>query len=85
MRMVEAGTDRVYGRGLPMDGPVVNFAAAARAHGAHGVVVERVETLRAALAERSEDVPLVLDVRIDPRASFPINARVAEISNFVSE
>jgi acetolactate synthase-1/2/3 large subunit len=85
MRMVEAGIERIYGRGLAMDGPVVDFAAAARAHGAHGALVRTTDDLREALASRAPEVPLVLDVRIDPSASFPMNARVTEISNFASE
>lgn len=85
MRMVEAGIDRIYGRGLPMDGPIVDFAVAARAHGAHGALATTADELRRAVASRAPDVPLVIDVRIDPGASFPVNARVAEISNFASE
>ncbi|MBX3274643.1 MAG: thiamine pyrophosphate-binding protein [Sandaracinaceae bacterium] len=85
MRMVEAGIDRIYGRGLRMDGPVVDFAVAARAHGAHGALATSAEELRRALEGRAPDVPLVVDVRIDPGAGFPVNARVAEISNFASE
>jgi len=85
MRMVEAGIDRIYGRGLPMDGPVVDFAVAARAHGAHGALVTTADELRRALHSRVEGVPLVLDVRIDPEAAFPMNSRVAEISNFATE
>lgn len=86
MRMVEAGTTRVYGRSLPMSGPPVDFAAVARAHGAKGYVIETVEQLRAALADlRSAGVaggPAVLDLRIDPTARFAVNARVRELSNF---
>ena len=84
-RMVEAGIDRIYGRGLPMDGPIVDFAVAARAHGAHGALATTADELRRAVASRAPDVPLVIDVRIDPGASFPVNARVAEISNFASD
>ncbi len=85
MRMVEAGIDRIYGRGLPMDGPVVDFAMAARAHGADGVLVRDLDELRVALRDRRPGIPLVVDARIDPQDSFPMNARVAEISNFVTK
>ncbi|WP_394834940.1 thiamine pyrophosphate-binding protein [Pendulispora rubella] len=82
MRMVEAGIDRIYGRGLPMDGPHVNFADLARAHGAQGFVAADVRQLRSALRRIRPDVPTVIDVRIDPNSAFPMNARVKEISNF---
>lgn len=84
MRMVEAGLARNYGRALPMDGPQVDFAAIAQAHGARGVVVRDVEDLRRALREAPHDEPTVLDVRIDPDARFPINGRAQEISNFTA-
>ncbi|HWL88207.1 MAG TPA: thiamine pyrophosphate-binding protein [Polyangiaceae bacterium] len=84
MRMVEAGIDRIYGRGLPMHGPRVNFAELARAHGARGFVAGDVSQLRAALRRVRPDVPTVIDVRIDPASTFPVNSRVEEISNFAS-
>jgi acetolactate synthase-1/2/3 large subunit len=84
MRMVEAGVDRIYGRGLPMHGPQVDFAELARAHGAQGFVAQDVDQLRTALRRVTPDVPTVIDVRIDPSSSFPVNSRVEEISNFAS-
>lgn len=84
MRMVEAGVARIYGRGLRMDGPRVDFAALAAAHGAIGVRVDTADDLRRALRERCDDRPTVLDIRIDPGARFPVNPRVAEISNFTA-
>ncbi|WP_394850093.1 thiamine pyrophosphate-binding protein [Pendulispora brunnea] len=84
MRMVEAGIDRIYGRTLPMHGPRVNFAELARAHGAQGFVAADVDQLRSALRRARNDVPTVIDARIDPTAAFPMNSRVQEISNFAS-
>lgn len=84
MRMVEAGVQRIYGRGLAMDGPRVDFAALARAHGATGFSVRSMADLKAAIEDRSTSGPTVLDVSIDPSASFPANARVQEISNFTA-
>lgn len=84
MRMVEAGIERIYGRGLPMHGPSVDFAALARAHGADGAIAHSVESLRTALRAAAPDRPLVIDVRIDPTSTFPVNARVQEISNFTA-
>lgn len=84
MRMVEAGLDRIYGRGLAMDGPRIDFAAVARAHGAHADTVTTRDELRAALVPQHDDLPHVLDVRIDPGARFPLNARAQEISNFTA-
>jgi len=84
MRMVEAGIERIYGRTLPMHGPHVNFADLARAHGAQGFVATTVEELRAASRCTRPDVPTVIDVRVDPTSTFPMNSRVQEISNFTS-
>jgi len=84
MRMVEAGLERIYGRGLPMHGPRVNFAELAHAHGAQGFVAADISQLRAALRRVRHDVPTVIDVRLDPNSRFPVNSRVSEISNFAS-
>jgi acetolactate synthase-1/2/3 large subunit len=85
MRMVESGLARIYGRSLSMSGPLVNFAAIARAHGARGIEIDDAHQLALALQNLSPDGPTVLDVRIDPRAVFPVNARVTDISHFTSE
>ena len=82
MRMVEAGNKRVYGQVQAMDGPPIDFAVAARAHGADGVTATTLGELRAALRDRRPEVPMVVDVRIDPAGSFPLNARAGAISNF---
>jgi thiamine pyrophosphate-dependent acetolactate synthase large subunit-like protein len=84
MRMVEAGLGRNYGRAMAMHGPRVDFAALARAQGAHGFVAETLADLRAALAHPPVGGPCVIDVHVDPTAAFPVNARVAEISNFTA-
>ncbi len=83
--MVEAGIARNYGRGLPMDGPPVDYAAIARAHDADGIVVESLDGLRQALRRHVPDRPMVIDARIDPTAMFPINPRAQEISNFTAK
>lgn len=85
MRMVEAGIDRIYGRGLPMHGPPVDFAACARAVGAEGHRIETLDQLERLMRRPMGRLPRVLDVRIDPTCEFPANARVAEISNFASQ
>ena len=82
MRMVEAGVQRNYGRTMAMDGPRIDFAALARAHGARGCTVDTLDDLRSAIETRPTDGPMVLDIRIDPDARFPANARAQEISNF---
>jgi acetolactate synthase-1/2/3 large subunit len=84
MRMVEAGVQRIYGRGVSMLGPRVDFAAIAEAHGAKGYRVETVDELRAALRAPTTG-PVVLDVCIDRTAAFAINGRVKEISNFTAK
>ncbi len=85
MRMVEAGIARNYGRGLPMDGPLIDFAAVAHAHNAEGYVVKSLEELRSALRRADGARPILIDARIDPGAMFPINARAQEISNFTAK
>lgn len=84
MRMVEAGLQRIYGRKLPMDGPLVDFAMLAKAHGARGFVVNDVASLRKALRDRALDGPTVIDARIDPSTEFPSNARVKDFTNYVA-
>jgi acetolactate synthase-1/2/3 large subunit len=68
MGMVEAGNMRIYGRTLDMTGPEIDFAAVARGHGAHGVIVRSVGDLRDALRARPDRVPSVIDCRIDRSA-----------------
>jgi thiamine pyrophosphate-dependent acetolactate synthase large subunit-like protein len=67
-----------------MSGARVDFAAVARAHGARGFVAETVSDLRHALRSIDSEGPTVIDVRIDPAAAFPVNARADEITTFTS-
>jgi acetolactate synthase-1/2/3 large subunit len=86
MRMVEAGFERVYGRQLAADGPAVDFAALARAHGAHGVVIRTADDFAKLGPEVLQGVrPVVLDIRTDPRAMFANDGRNQQLSNFVSK
>ena len=65
--------EREYpGRVLGTDLANPDFAALARAYGAHGEVVERTEDFAAAF-ERAESagVPALLELRIDPEALTP--------------
>ncbi|MFT3776467.1 MAG: thiamine pyrophosphate-binding protein [Minicystis sp.] len=83
MRMVESGMRRIYGRHVPMHAPAIDFAALARAVGAEGYNLrtpEDFDRLPADLAYR--DLPVVLDIAIDPGASFATNTRVAHLRNF---
>ncbi len=83
MRMVENGLSMLYGRSLIGGGPAIDYAAVARAYGADGLVIERAEDFAAITEERVRGrVPLVLDVRVDPTASFGVNARVKTIHTF---
>ena len=76
--MVELGNRAIYGRTptystRPMD--VAEFAAA---HGARSKVIRQPgDILATDLTRRRE--PIVLDVRIDPRAKMPKNARFDEL------
>ena len=84
--MVEHGFQAVYRRspaGLAKTRG--DFAAAARALGAHGVLIEEPQQLEAALLQEhvgSRSVPSVLDVRIDPRESLTRDTRSASIRHF---
>lgn len=86
MRMVEAGFERIFGRHLPVDGPAVDFAALARAHGAHGVVIESADDFAKLGPEVFQGkTPVVLDIRIDPGAMFAISGRAQQLGNFVGK
>lgn len=66
-----------------MDSHHVDFAALAKAVGARGVRIDSVEDLEKLPPDTwSSDVPTVLDVAIDPTASFSVHGRVAELKNF---
>lgn len=83
MRMVENGFERLYGRHLPCDGPLVDFAALARAVGADGVILESAEDFaRLKGLDRDPRRPLVMDIRTDPSAFFAVSGRVKHLSNF---
>lgn len=85
MRMVESGNTRVFGRTTPMHGPRNDFAGMAVALGARGRTIRTVEDLAAIPPDwLNSDVPLVLDIEIDPSTSFPANGRVAQMKNFAS-
>ena len=82
----EAGFERIFGRHLPVDGPPVDFAALARAHGAHGVVIESAEDFAKLGPEAFQGrKPVVLDIRIDPGAMFAISGRAQQLGNFVGK
>ena len=85
MRMVESGLSRIFGRTGKMDGPRTDFVALARAVGADGAHVDSVEALRALPRDLGKRGPFVLDLRIDPGASFPAHGRVAHLKNFAAQ
>jgi thiamine pyrophosphate-dependent acetolactate synthase large subunit-like protein len=83
MRMVENGFGKVYGRTGKMDGPRVDFAEYARSMGAHGFTIRTAEDF----ADIPQSMlrgnrPIVLDVEIDPAASFVDGGRNAALTNF---
>ncbi len=85
MRMVESGQSRVFGRSGVMHGPRNDFAAMARAMGARGLSIRTVADLEAIPADwLNSDVPLVLDIALDPKSAFPIHGRVTQMKNFAS-
>lgn len=86
MGMVESGQIKVFGRSGVMHSHRVDFAALARSVGAVGYTIRSAEDfhqLHDTLART--EVPVVLDIQIDPASSFPVNGRVAQIRNFSAE
>ncbi len=85
MRMVESGQTRVFGRSGVMHGPRNDFAAMARSMGARGLTIRTVADLEAVPAEWLNcNIPLVLDIELDPKTAFPIHGRVTQMKNFAS-
>ena len=83
MRMVENGFQKQFGRTLPCDGPMVDFAALARAHGADALVISKAADFAQLVGrERDPSRPLMLDIRTDPTAFFAVSGRVAHLTNF---
>ncbi|HYV48875.1 MAG TPA: thiamine pyrophosphate-binding protein [Myxococcaceae bacterium] len=86
MGMVESGLLKIFGRSGVMHSHRVDFAALARSVGAVGYTIRSAEDfhqLHDNLART--EVPVVLDIHIDPASSFPVNGRVAHIRNFSAE
>jgi acetolactate synthase-1/2/3 large subunit len=86
MRMVESGLSRIFGRTGRMDGPRTDFVALARSVGADGAHIQSVEDIQ----KLPDSVwkgsgPFVLDLSIDPGASFPAHGRVAHLKNFAAQ
>lgn len=81
LNMCELGMRDLYGGNVDMTTPIVDFAAAAQAAGADGVVVRTREELVAALTREVEG-PLVIDVRIDPDVRIQGSQRNAALRQF---
>lgn len=86
MRMVESGLMNIFGRAGTMHSHRVDLAALAQSVGARGVSIKRLQDFARLPDDLGKgDVPVVLDIEIDPASSFPVNGRVAQIRNFSSE
>lgn len=84
MRMVEAGFGRIFGRSPRFSGAQLDFAALATSVGARGIrVSSAADIARVPLHVGRDGVPTVLDIRIDPRASFPQAARAELVGTFL--
>jgi acetolactate synthase I/II/III large subunit len=81
LNMCELGMRDLYGGTTDMSTPIVDFAAAAHAAGADGVVVRTREEMEAAL-RRELDGPLVIDARIDPDVRLMGSQRNAALRQF---
>jgi len=83
MRMVESGQTRIFGRSGAMDSHRVDFAALARSVGARGVAIKSPEDLQAlGDALWTSETPTVLDIEVDPEATFAVHGRIAELKSF---
>ncbi|HEY8207939.1 MAG TPA: thiamine pyrophosphate-binding protein [Myxococcaceae bacterium] len=86
MRMVEAGLTKIFGRSGVMHSHRVDFAALARSVGAEGYTIRSAEDfLRLPAGVWRSELPVVLDLHIDPASAFPVNGRVAQIRNFSAD
>ncbi|MGQ0506169.1 MAG: thiamine pyrophosphate-binding protein [Myxococcaceae bacterium] len=86
MRMVESGMHQIFGRSRPMHAPALDFAQLAKAVGARGFTLETPADFAALPTELAQDgAPVVLDIHIDPTASFAANGRVAQLKGFTGE
>jgi len=81
MRMVESGQNTIFGRALDMRSPGVDFAALAQSMGAVGVTIKSEADLHA-FKHTTSDLPVVLDIHIDPESTFPVHGRIAQMKNF---
>lgn len=85
MRMVEHGQSTIFGRSGRMDSPGVDFVEFARAFGARGTRVRSLEDLSSLSAgDFLADEPWVIDVRVDPNASFPMHGRITQLRHFAA-
>jgi thiamine pyrophosphate-dependent acetolactate synthase large subunit-like protein len=83
---VRLGTEKLLGPGHGVEAgdfrTLPNAAEIARAVGAIGRVVERPEDLPEALAAAFRaELPVVLDVRVDPTAEPPMTDRIQGLKN----
>lgn len=86
MRMVESGQTRVFNRAGVLHSHKVDFAAMARAVGARGYNIRTPSDLRLLPDNLAKtELPIVLDIEIDPDSSFPVNGRVAQIRHFSAQ
>ncbi len=86
MRMVESGLTRIFGRSAPMHSQRVDFAGLARSVGAQGFNLRTADDFaRVAPMLRNCRGPVVLDIEVDPTASFAVHGRIAQIKNFVAK
>jgi acetolactate synthase I/II/III large subunit len=86
MRMVESGQTKVFGRSGVMHSHRVDFAALARAVGARGYTIRTAEDFRRLPPDVwHSELPVVLDLFIDPTSAFPVNGRIAQIRNFSAD
>lgn len=86
MRMVESGQTKVFGRSGVMHSHRVDFAAMARAVGAVGYTIRSADDFRRLPPDIwHSDLPVVLDLYIDPSSAFPVNGRIAQIRNFSAD
>jgi acetolactate synthase I/II/III large subunit len=84
LNMVHHGLRDQYGVAPDLSMPTVDYAQMARSMGAEGYVVRTRAELETGL-RAANDVPVVLDVRVDPDARLGGSQRIAALRQFATE
>jgi acetolactate synthase-1/2/3 large subunit len=84
LNMVHHGLNDLFGHTPSFSTQLIDYAALSRSMGGIGHVVETRQELSRRLGERSE-LPVVLDVRVDPEVRLGGSQRIAALRQFTEE